>query len=137
AVVVFAMGALPASLLIARFGALATLATGLVVAGIASGLRGAAFGVLALYAATVVMSAGIAVMQPALPLLVRQWLPHRLTFGTAVFTNGLLVGETLAVMLMIPLVLPPTGGPRRRGLPGWGPPPRPHPSPGLPPRPRS
>jgi MFS transporter, CP family, cyanate transporter len=118
-VVLFAMGALPASLLIARLGALATLATGLVVAGIASGLRGAAFGVLALYAATVVMSAGIAVMQPALPLLVRQWLPHRLTFGTAVFTNGLLVGETLPVMLTIPFVLPLTGG-WRWGLAVWG-----------------
>src|SRR5437660_4212927 len=68
-VVLFAIAALPASLLIARFGALATLATGLVVAGIASGLRGAAFDVLALYAATVVMAAGIAIMQPALPLL--------------------------------------------------------------------
>ncbi len=118
-VILFAMAALPASLLIARFGALATLATGLVVAGIASGLRGAAFDVLALYAATVVMSAGIAIMQPALPLLVRQWLPRRLTFGTAVFTNGLLVGETLAVMLTIPLVLPLTGG-WRWGLVVWG-----------------
>ena len=119
-VILFAMAALPASLLIARFGALATLATGLVVAGIASGLRGAAFDVLALYAATVVMSAGIAIMQPALPLLVRQWLPRRLTFGTAVFTNGLLVGETLAVMLTIPLVLPLTGGSWRWGLVVWG-----------------
>jgi len=119
-VILFAVAALPASLLIARFGALATLATGLVVAGIASGLRGAAFDVLALYAATVVMSAGIAIMQPALPLLVRQWLPRRLTFGTAVFTNGLLVGETLAVMLTIPLVLPLTGGSWRWGLVVWG-----------------
>src|SRR5262249_2038522 len=119
-VILFAIGALPASLLIARFGALATLAAGLVVAGIASGLRGAAFDVLALYAATIVMSAGIAIMQPALPLLVRQWLPCRLTFGTAVFTNGLLVGETLAVMLMIPLVLPLTGGSWRWGLVVWG-----------------
>src|SRR5262249_48358404 len=56
-VILFAIGALPASLLIARFGALATLAAGLVVAGIASGLRGAAFDVLALYAAPIVMSA--------------------------------------------------------------------------------
>ena len=49
----------------------------------------------ALYAATVVMSAGLAFMQPALPPLVRQWLPQRVSFATAVFTNGLLVGETL------------------------------------------
>ena len=41
------------------------------------------------------MSAGIAIMQPALPALVRQWLPERIGFGTALYTNGLLVGETL------------------------------------------
>ena len=47
-----------------------------------------------LYTATIVMSAGIAIMQPALPPLVRQWLPQRVSFGTRVYTNGLLVGET-------------------------------------------
>jgi CP family cyanate transporter-like MFS transporter len=57
-----------------------------------------------LYAATVVMSAGISVMQPALPPLIQQWTPRRVTFGTAVCTNGLLVGETLGVMLMVPLL---------------------------------
>jgi CP family cyanate transporter-like MFS transporter len=33
---------------------------------------------------------------------VRGWLPHRIGFGTAVFTNGLLVGEILPVALTIP-----------------------------------
>ena len=59
-----------------------------------------------LYAATILMSAGIAIMQPALPPLVRQWLPQRVGFGTALYTNGLLVGETLPVMLTLPLVFP-------------------------------
>src|SRR5262249_61770337 len=104
--ILFAIAALPGSLLIARFGALATLACGLVIAGVASGLRGAVLDVFAFYAATVVMSAGIAIMQPALPPLVRQWLPRHVSFGTAAFTNGLLVGEALPVMLTIPLVLP-------------------------------
>ena len=43
---------------------------------------------------------------PSLPPLVRAWLPHRIGFGTAVFTNGLLVGEILPVALTIPVVLP-------------------------------
>jgi len=107
--ILFAMAALPGSLLIARLGALPTLITGLVIAGVASALRGAILDVFALYAATIVMSAGIAISQPALPPLIRQWLPQRVSLGTALFTNGVLVGETLPVMLTIPLMLPLVG----------------------------
>src|SRR5262249_25792298 len=59
-----------------------------------------------LYATTIVMAAGVAIMQPALPPLVRAWFPRRIGFATAVYTNGLLAGETIAVALTIPLVLP-------------------------------
>src|SRR5262249_35098241 len=76
-VILFALAALPGSLLIARLGALATLVIGLLVAGVASGLRGVVLNVYALYAATILMSAGIAIMQPALPPLVRAWMPER------------------------------------------------------------
>jgi MFS transporter, CP family, cyanate transporter len=65
--ILFAIAALPGSLLIARFGALPTLVTGLLIAGVASALRGAMLDVLVLYAGTIVMSAGVAIMQPALP----------------------------------------------------------------------
>ena len=60
-VILFGIGALPGSLLIARFGALATLAAGLLIAGVVSGLRGAVLNISVLYTATIVMSAGIAV----------------------------------------------------------------------------
>ncbi len=119
-VILFGIAALPGSLLVARFGALATLVAGLLIAGVVSGLRGAILNVAVLYAATIVMSAGIAIMQPALSPPVRQWLPKRVTFGTAVYTNGLLVGETLAVMLTIPLVLPLAGGSWRWAFAIWG-----------------
>jgi CP family cyanate transporter-like MFS transporter len=59
-----------------------------------------------LFAATIVMTAGISIMQPALPPLVRGWFPQRIGFATAIYTNGLLVGEILAAALTIPLVLP-------------------------------
>src|SRR5215467_1516416 len=119
-IVLFGVAALPGSLLIARFGAVATLVTGLVIAGIASALRGAVPHTFALYAATVVMGAGIAIMQPALPPLVRQWLPTRVSFATALYTNGLLVGETLAVMLTIPVVLPLVDNSWRWAFVIWG-----------------
>jgi CP family cyanate transporter-like MFS transporter len=119
-VILFGLAALPGSLLIARFGALATLVAGLVIAGVASGLRGAVLDVYALYAATILMSAGVAIMQPSLPSLVRQWLPHRVGFGTALYTNGLLVGETLPVMLTLQLVSPLVDNTRRCSLAVWG-----------------
>jgi CP family cyanate transporter-like MFS transporter len=119
-VILFGVAALPGSLLIMRFGALRTLVAGLLIAGVASGLRGAMPNVLVLYAATVVMGAGIAIMQPALPPLVQEWMPKRVTFGTAVCTNGLLVGETLPVMLTVPFVLPLVGGAWDLALGLWG-----------------
>ena len=117
--ILFALAALPGSLFIARLGALPTLVAGLLIAGVASALRGAVRDVIALYAATVVMSAGIAIMQPALPPLVRQWLPRHVGLGTALFTNGLLVGETLPVMVTIPFVLPLVDGSWRAALAIW------------------
>ena len=59
-----------------------------------------------LYFGTVVMAFGVAVMQPSLPPLVRTWVPQRIGFATAVYTNGLLIGEILPAALTIPLVLP-------------------------------
>src|SRR5690349_1873159 len=105
-----AAAALPGSLLIARFGAKAALTVGLFLVGLGSAARGWAGGVALLYLTTIVMSAGVAVMQPALPPLVRDWLPQRIGLATAVYANGLLLGETIAVGLTIQVVLPLVGG---------------------------
>src|ERR1051325_9476274 len=104
--VLFACTAVLGSLLIARFGALATLTAGLLATAAGSALRGAAPEMFTLYAATIVTGFGVAIMHPALPPLVRLWLPHRIGFGAAVFTNGLLVGEIRPVALTIPVLLP-------------------------------
>jgi CP family cyanate transporter-like MFS transporter len=116
----FAAAAVPGSLLIARFGAQAVLVLGLLLVGVGSAARGAAGDVIALYLATIVMSAGVAIMQPALPPLVRDWLPNRIGLATAVYANGLLAGETLAVGLTIPFVLPLVGGSWRLSFVAWG-----------------
>ena len=52
------------------------------------------------------MGCGIAVMQPALPTLVREWVPHRIGLGTAVSSNGMMVGVAAGPALTIPFVLP-------------------------------
>jgi MFS transporter, CP family, cyanate transporter len=117
--VLFACTAILGSLLIARFGALATLIAGLIATAAGSALRGAAADIVLLYAATIVTGLGVAIMQPALPPLVRTWLPHRIGFGTAVFTNGLLVGEILPVALTLPLLLPLVGNSWRASFVVW------------------
>jgi CP family cyanate transporter-like MFS transporter len=104
--VLFMLAAVPGSLLIARLGARATLIAGLFTTALGCALRGAAPDFFLLCAATVLTGLGVAVMQPALPPLVRAWLPERIGFGTAFYTNGLLVGEIIPVWLTIPLVLP-------------------------------
>jgi MFS transporter, CP family, cyanate transporter len=119
-VVLFAFAAIPGSMLIARFGALATAIIGLVVTGLGSALRGAAPDVWVLYGATIVTGFGVAVMQPSMPPLVRAWLPDRIGFATAVYSNGLIIGEILPVALMIPVVLPLVGGSWRLGFVAWG-----------------
>lgn len=107
--VLFACTAVLGSLLIARFGALTTLIAGLLTTAAGSALRGMVPDAMLLYAATIVTGFGVAIMHPSLPPLVRGWLPHRIGFGTAVFTNGLLVGEILPVALTIPVLLPQVG----------------------------
>jgi CP family cyanate transporter-like MFS transporter len=115
----FAAAAVPGSLLISRFGPVRTLVAGLLLTAVASALRGAASNAALLYGTTFLMGGGISIMQPALPRVVRDWLPHRIGFGTAVYSNGLLMGELLAVWLTGPIVLPLLGGNWRLSLVLW------------------
>lgn len=115
----FAIAALAGSLLVARLGVRVALVGGLVLVAAGSALRGASPHYVALLLTTIIMSAGVALMQPIMPSAVRQWLPKRIGLGTAVYTNGLLVGEILAVLLTIPVVLPLVAGSWRLSLVAW------------------
>ena len=118
-IVLFVLAAVPGSLLIARLGATTTLVAGLLVTALGCALRGFAPDFLLLCAATVVTGLGVAVMQPALPPLVRAWLPDRIGFGTAVYTHGLLVGEILPITVTLPLVWFWLGGSWRLAFVVW------------------
>ncbi len=109
-VLVFGLVAIPGSLLIARLGARRAALAGLLVVAAGSAARGIGPSVAILFAMTFAMAAGVAVMQPALPTLVGEWFPDRAGFATAVYANGLLVGEALPAALTIPLILPLVGG---------------------------
>jgi CP family cyanate transporter-like MFS transporter len=105
-VVVFAIFAAPGSIVISRMGVRGALLFGLSVTVAGTLLRTGAWGAWQLYATTALMSVGIAVMQPAMAAAVREWMPNRAAFGTAVYTNGLIVGEIIPVAMMLPLILP-------------------------------
>jgi MFS transporter, CP family, cyanate transporter len=115
----FAIAAVPGALLIARFGIVPALVVGLLLNAVGSAARGALPDVAFLFASTIVMTAGVSIMQPSLPPLVRAWFPQRIGFATAVYTNGLLVGEILAVALTIPVVLPLVGNSWRMNFVVW------------------
>jgi len=97
------------SAIIGRLGASRALLVGLVTVALAGALRGAGADTAVLFAMTFAMGVGIAVLQPALPTLVRQWLPGAVGPATALYGNGLLVGEALAASITLPAVLPHTG----------------------------
>jgi CP family cyanate transporter-like MFS transporter len=104
--ILLALAALPGSVLIGWLGARHALLIGLLIAGIGSVLRGFASTTMLLFAATAVMGIGIAVTQPALPVMVTQWLPSRIAFGTATYSNGLIAGCIFPVAMTLTLVMP-------------------------------
>ena len=118
-VLLFSFAAIPGALLVARLGAGRVVTLGLFVTAIAGALRGVSFDVATLFATTLAMGAGIAIMQPALPAAVRDWTPRHIALGTATYSNGLLVGEAISASLTIPVVLPAVHGDWRWSLAAW------------------
>jgi MFS transporter, CP family, cyanate transporter len=90
--------------LIARFGAVRTVFAGLLIMALGSALRSIPEGFAVFMLATVVMGGGIALMQVGMPVLARAWVPSRVGRASAVWANGLLVGELAAAGLTGPLV---------------------------------
>jgi len=96
-------GALVGGWLVGRAGVIPTIVTGLLVTGLGSTIRSVPVAFAPFLAATVVMGAGIALIQTSMPTLARGWMPERVGRGTAVYSNGLLVGELVAAGLTGPL----------------------------------
>ena len=105
-VLLLAIAAVTGSLLTARLGARRALVIGLVLVAFGGAARGVGPSTGMLFAMTGLMGLGIAIMQPVMPTLVRNWFPARIGLATAVYSNGLLVGEALSASLTIPFILP-------------------------------
>lgn len=118
-VLLFATVAVPGSLIISRVGARRTILLGLLLVAVGSGLRGLLPSAGWLFAMTLLMGAGIAIMQPAMPPIVSEWTPGHVAFATALYSNGILVGEAIAAALTLPVVLPLAGGSWRMSFALW------------------
>ena len=117
--VMLAMAAIPGSLLIARLGVLTVAVAGLAIASLAAAARAASIDVITLYTATLLMGFGVAIVQPALPTLVRVWAPTRSWLANAFATNGMVMGGALSSALTIPYMLPLVGGSWRLDMMAW------------------
>jgi CP family cyanate transporter-like MFS transporter len=118
-VLTLAVSSMFGGLLTARLGARRAVVVGLWVIAISSGLRGAGPSIAVLFAMTIIMGAGIAMIQPAFPSLARAWFPTRVALGTGIWANGLLCGEAISASLTIPFILPLVGGSWERSFVAW------------------
>lgn len=119
-VLILAIASIPGSLLIAKLGLRRALFAGLGAIGVFGALRGLGPSVAMLFSATFLMGVGVAVTQPAFPTLVREWFPRRIAIATAVYSNGILIGETLPTAFTTPFgVLQLAHGDWRWALAAW------------------
>ena len=77
----FAIAAVPGALLIARFGMVPALLTGLLLGAAGSAARGMFASAASLFVTTIAMGAGISIVQTVMPPLVRVWFPERIGLG--------------------------------------------------------
>jgi len=99
------LAAVPGAFLVARTSTRMAVTVGLAILAVGALLRAVAPDAWTLFLFTVVLSLGIAIVQPALPVLVKQWFPRRIGQATAIYSNGLIIGEIIAASLTGPILL--------------------------------
>jgi MFS transporter, CP family, cyanate transporter len=108
-VLLLAAAATLGSIIISRFDARRTAILGVALLGASSALRGVGPSLTMLFAMTLVMGASVAIVQPALPALVYHWTPSHVGVATAVYSNGLLIGELIGAGLTTQVAVPIAG----------------------------
>lgn len=119
-ILMLAVGSMPGSLAISRIGPRNTLALAMLIMVIGSAGRGLAPDTLTLMVASAVMGFGIAMMQPSLPALLPRWLePRHLAIGSAIYMNGMLMGEFIGGGITLPVLMPLMDNSWRATLLAW------------------
>ena len=102
---VMGVASLPVGILIGRIGARSMVAVGLLLLALGTFLRALWPVALPLYIFTALLSLGCACSQTAIPTLIRQWFSTQIGFATALYSDGLVLGETLGAALTLPMML--------------------------------
>ncbi|WP_418141094.1 MFS transporter [Marinobacter sp. MA] len=119
-ILMLAIGSMPGSLAIARIGPRNTLALAMVIMVIGSAGRGLMPDTLTLMIASAIMGIGVSMMQPSLPALLPRWLePHHLALGSAIYMNGMLMGEFIGAGITLPVLMPLLDNSWRATLLAW------------------
>ena len=119
-ILMLAIGSMPGSLAIARIGPRNPLALAMVIMVIGSAGRGLMPDTLTLMIASAVMGIGVSMMQPSLPALLPRWLdPHHLALGSAIYMNGMLMGEFIGAGITLPVLMPLLDNSWRATLVAW------------------
>ncbi|HLG73194.1 MAG TPA: MFS transporter [Chloroflexota bacterium] len=98
--------AIPSGLIMARFGVKTVLLLSLSVLAVGCGLRAAAADIGSLYAFTALVGAGIGLVQPALPRLVKDHFRARTGVMTGIYSSGFAIGATTGAALAVPVLVP-------------------------------
>lgn len=88
-----------------KIGGRRAIAWGLLLLGLGTVMRGLWTTVFSLYLFTVLLSLGIALTQTTVPVLIRGWFPSHIGLVTALFTDGLIIGETIGAGATVPLMM--------------------------------
>jgi len=92
-------------LLVEKIGGRRAVTWGLLLLGLGTIMRGLWTTVFSLYLFTVLLSLGIALTQTTVPVLIRRWFPSHIGLVTALFTDGLIIGETIGAGATVPLMM--------------------------------
>ena len=109
-VMAVALGAIPAAWIISRYSLRRVIAGGVLIMAVASAARGYVPSASLLFACSLFMGLAVALFQTALPSATRVWTPKHIALGSAVYLNGMMLGETSGAGLTLPVVMPLAGG---------------------------
>jgi CP family cyanate transporter-like MFS transporter len=118
-ILLLSVGAVVGSLLIFRVGIRNAVIVGVITVAAFSAGRGVLGSRFVLFGCTLMMGLGVAVLQPSMPALVKEWFPAKVGIATAIYSNGMLVGQVLGAGLTLPLMLPLAGGSWAGALALW------------------
>jgi MFS transporter, CP family, cyanate transporter len=114
-VLMMGLFSIPSALIMARLGVKSVLIISLVLLAAGGGLRAGAGGVGSLFLFTALTGAGVGLVQPALPRLVRDLFSAHAGVATGFYSTGFTVGATVSAALAVPVLVPAFGGLSWRG----------------------